>query len=127
MPGRATAANGREALERRRDLGTLTWHGPAVMLFARSGFAIVAQALVAAIFALRSSPTPWRDSEPWLPVYGTLIDAGCLVLLSRLAHREGIGLLDLIAGCFRRCRSRCSRRCSTYAFEGCFRSRLRTR
>jgi hypothetical protein len=27
-----------------------------------------------------------------LPVYGTLIDAGCLVLLWRLTRREGIGL-----------------------------------
>jgi hypothetical protein len=29
-------------------------------------------------------------------VYGTLIDAGCLALLWRLARREGIRLLDLI-------------------------------
>ncbi len=89
-------ANDSEALSRRRDAGTLTWRGPAVMLFARSAFAIVAQALVAAIFALRSSPTPWRDSEPWLPVYGTLIDAGCLLALWRLTRREGIRLCDLV-------------------------------
>ena len=56
----------------------------------------MAQALVAAIFALRSSPTPWHDAEPWLPVYGTLIDAGCLALLWQLTRREGIGLFDLI-------------------------------
>jgi uncharacterized protein len=40
-----------------------------------------AQALVAAVFARRASPNPWHDAEPWLPVYGTLIDAGCLALL----------------------------------------------
>jgi len=51
-----------------------------------------AQALVAAVFALRSSPTPWHDAEPWLPVYATLIDAGCLALLWRLTRREGIRL-----------------------------------
>jgi hypothetical protein len=66
------------------------------MLFARTAFAIAAQALVAAVFALRSSPTPWHDAEPWLPVYGTLIDAGCLALLWRLAHCEGIRLFDLV-------------------------------
>jgi membrane protease YdiL (CAAX protease family) len=66
------------------------------MLFARSACAVGAQALVAAIFALRPSPTPWHDAEPWLPVYGTLIDAGCLALLWRLTRREGIGLFELV-------------------------------
>jgi membrane protease YdiL (CAAX protease family) len=84
------------ALVRREDAGALTWRGPMFMLVARSAFAIVAQALVAGIFALRSSPAPWHDAEPWMPVYGTLIDLGCLTLLWRLTRREGIGLGDLI-------------------------------
>ncbi|HEY7118159.1 MAG TPA: CPBP family glutamic-type intramembrane protease [Tepidisphaeraceae bacterium] len=88
--------NSREALLGRVEAGALTWRGPALMLFARAGCAVAAQALVAGMFALRSSPTPWRDSEPWLPVYGTLIDAGCLALLWRLARREGIGLFELV-------------------------------
>jgi membrane protease YdiL (CAAX protease family) len=88
--------NSHEALLRRQKAGTLTWRGPALMLLARSVFAVGAQAVVAAIFALRASPTPWHDSEPWLPVYGTLIDAGCLALLWRLTRREGIGLFDLV-------------------------------
>src|SRR5262245_15808529 len=67
----------------------------ALMLFARTALAVGAQAVVAAVFALRGSPTPWRDSEPWLPVYGTLIDAGCLVLLLLFTRREGIRLFDL--------------------------------
>ena len=74
----------------------LTWRGPALMLFARAACAVVAQGLVAAVFALRSSPTPWHDAEPWLPVYGTLIDAGCLALLWLLTRREGIRLFDLV-------------------------------
>jgi len=88
--------NSHEALFRRRDAGLLTWPGPAVMLFARTACAVGAQAVVAAFFALRASPTPWRDSEPWLPVYGTLIDTGCLLLLWRLTRREGIHLFDLV-------------------------------
>ena len=87
--------NSRQALLRRRDAGTLTWRGPALMLFARSACAIGAQALVAAIMTVRSSASPWRDAEPWLPVYGTLIDLGCLLLLGWLTRREGIHLLDL--------------------------------
>jgi hypothetical protein len=89
-------SNSSEALVRRLEAGTLTWRGPALMLFARSACAVGAQALFAAIFALRSSPTPWHDAEPWLPVYGTLIDAGCLALLWRLTRREGIRLFDLV-------------------------------
>jgi hypothetical protein len=88
--------NSHEALLRRQEAGTLTWRGPALMLFARAAFAVGAQAVVAAVFALRASPTPWHDAEPWLPVYGTLIDAGCLALLWRLTRREGIGLFDLV-------------------------------
>jgi CAAX prenyl protease-like protein len=91
-----TSPNDKAALAHRLAAGTLTWRGPALMLFARSACAVAAQALVAAIFALRSSPTPWHDAEPWLPVYGTLIDAGCLALLWRLTRREGIGLFDLV-------------------------------
>ena len=88
--------NSREALLPRRDAGTLTWRGPALILFARAACAVGAQAIVAAIFALKSSPHPWHDSEPWLPVYGTLIDAGCLALLWRFTRREGIRLFDLV-------------------------------
>lgn len=91
----AAGSNSHEALLRRLDLATLTWRGPALMLFARTACAVGAQALVAAVFALRASPTPWHDAEPWLPVYGTLIDAGCLALLWRLTRCEGIGLFDL--------------------------------
>jgi membrane protease YdiL (CAAX protease family) len=88
--------NGREALLQRRDATRLTWRGPALMLFARAFFAVVAQALVAVVLLLQSSPTPWRDAAAWLPVYGTLIDAGCLGMLWWLTRREGIRLFDLV-------------------------------
>ena len=89
--------NSYEALLRRRNAGTLRWRGPALMLFARAACAVGAQAVVAAVFALRSSSTPWHDAEPWLPVYGTLIDAGRLALLWRLTRREGIRLCRIKA------------------------------
>ncbi len=66
------------------------------MLFARPVLAVVAQGLVATIFAAQGSSHPWRAAAPWLPVYGSLIDAGCLGLLWRLTRREGINLADLI-------------------------------
>ena len=89
--------NSRKAILRRRMNGTLTWRGPALMLLARPACAAAAQAVVALVFLARASPAPWRDAEPWLPVYGTLIDAGCLALLWRLTRREGIPLLALVA------------------------------
>jgi membrane protease YdiL (CAAX protease family) len=66
------------------------------MLFARAALGVGAQAVVVVVFIVRSSPTPWHDAEPWLPVYATLIDAGCLALLWRLTRSEGIGLFDLV-------------------------------
>src|SRR5262245_62749206 len=97
--------NSHEALLRRREAGTLDWRGPALMLPARAVLAVGAQAVIAAVFVLRGSPTPWHDAEPWLPVYGTLIDAGCLALLWRLTRREGVRLWDLVG--FERARLCC--------------------
>jgi hypothetical protein len=57
--------NDDRASRRRLDAGTLTWRGPVLMLFARSICAVAPQALVAVIFALGSSPTPWLDAAPW--------------------------------------------------------------
>jgi uncharacterized protein len=91
-----SSANSHGTLLHRREMGALTWRDPALMLFARAALAVGAQAVVAAVFALRRSLTPWQDAEPWLPVYGTLIDIGCLALLWRLTRREGIGLVDLV-------------------------------
>ena len=88
--------NSEEALIGRLNAGSLTWSGPAIILFARSVFAVGAQGVTAAIFAFRSSPSPWLDAAPWLPVYGTLIDAGCLILLWFFTRRENLRLFDLV-------------------------------
>ena len=93
----ADVANSRAAIARRRAMGRVTWPGLTLMLFARSIFSFLAQALVAGVYALQSSPTPWLDAAGWFPVYATLIDAGCLVALWRLTRREGIALLDLLS------------------------------
>lgn len=63
----ATDVNSRSDLLQRRAAGTLTWRDPALMLLARAALAQVAQGVVAVIFLLRASPTPWQDSESWLP------------------------------------------------------------
>lgn len=88
--------NSQAALIERREAGTLAWPGPALMLFGRPAFAVLAQAIVALIFANRGSATPWSEAGAWIPVYGALIDVGCLASLWWLTHKEGIRLRDLV-------------------------------
>jgi hypothetical protein len=88
--------NSRVVLERRHAAGAVTLGGPASMLFARSFFAIAANAFVAVILAVQGATEPWRDAARWFPVYATLIDVSCLALLWGLMRREGARLLDLI-------------------------------
>lgn len=91
-----TVPNSCAAIRERRGAGELSWFGPAVMLFARPALAVVAQGLVAAIYAGHGSAMPWRDAGPWLPIYAIVIDGGCLSLLWWFTRTEGIGLSDLI-------------------------------
>lgn len=55
LEGEVTATNEDVALVRREKTRALTWRGPVLRLVARSTFAVVAHALVAIIFAVRSS------------------------------------------------------------------------
>jgi len=66
------------------------------MLFARSIFAVAAYALVVALLAVEGSAEPWREAGRWFPVYATLIDVGCLALLSILVRQEGATVFDLV-------------------------------
>ncbi len=59
---------------------------------------MLAQSLVAGGYAVQGHPDPWQAAAPWLPVYGSLIDVGCLLLLAWLVRREGLRLRDLIIG-----------------------------
>jgi len=74
--------------------GRITWAGPLIMLVARSVLAVVCQALVAALLTPGSADA-WNEAGHWWRVYGTAIDAGCLILLFWLTRREGIRLFDL--------------------------------
>jgi hypothetical protein len=62
---------------------------------ARTGLMLVVQVLVATVFLLRGHPSPWRAQAPWWTVDATLVDIGCLLMLSRMTRGEGIRLVDL--------------------------------
>jgi hypothetical protein len=75
----------------------MEWTAASIMIVSRTVFAILAQALVALLFFLGGNPHPWRASVPWWSIYGTLVDAACLLLLMRFTRREGVRIRDLIA------------------------------
>jgi hypothetical protein len=95
MSARDVLPNSKAAIQQRMRIGRLARTAPFLMVGARLVLALVAQGLVTVVFLLRRSPDPWSAAGPWWTVDGTLIDIGCLVLLSALTRREGISLVDL--------------------------------
>jgi membrane protease YdiL (CAAX protease family) len=66
------------------------------MLVARSAFILLAQGLTFLLFLQLNIPNASVVIRNWWPVYGTLVDIGCLGIMYYLTRREGIRLLDLI-------------------------------
>ena len=76
--------------------GRFLRYGPLLMLFARSGFILLVQGIIYLLFLSLDVPNASVVIRNWWPVYGTLVDIGCLGLLFWLTRREGIRLTDLI-------------------------------
>jgi protein-S-isoprenylcysteine O-methyltransferase Ste14 len=89
------ASNSPSAIQQRIQAGRIGWASPLVLTAARTGLILLVQALVATAFLIRGVPSPWRAQAPWWTVYATLVDVGCLLLLSLEARREGLRLVDL--------------------------------
>jgi hypothetical protein len=62
----------------------------------RSVFILVAQGLTLLILLLFNVPNAAVAIRNWWPVYGTLVDLGCLAMLFFLTRREGIRMVDLL-------------------------------
>jgi hypothetical protein len=90
------AINSQEAIQPRVTEGIIPRFGPLLMLFARPAFILLAQGLTYLLFLLLDVPNAGVVLRNWWPVYGTLVDIGCLGLLLWLTHHEGIRLFDLI-------------------------------
>ncbi|HEU0295305.1 MAG TPA: CPBP family intramembrane glutamic endopeptidase [Anaerolineales bacterium] len=88
--------NSSEVLQSRVGEGRIPRYGPMLMLVARSVFLLLAQGITFLILRGLSVQDPAVEVRNWWPVYGTLVDFGCLGLLLWLTRREGIRLLDLI-------------------------------
>lgn len=88
--------NTQEAIQARLSEGRIPRFGPMLMLVARSAFILLAQGLTLLIFLQLGVANASVVIRNWWPVYGTLVDIGCLALLFWLTKREGIQLFDLI-------------------------------
>jgi membrane protease YdiL (CAAX protease family) len=88
------SVNSANEIQMRVQAGKLSWVGPLIALVARSILAVICQALLAAVF-FRGKAGAWDQAGAWWRVYGTVIDAGTLLLLTWLTRREGIRLFDL--------------------------------
>ncbi len=91
-----TPSNSFEAIQSRLAEGRIPRYGPILMLFARSAFILLAQGITFLLFLQLKIPNASVVIRNWWPVYGTLVDFGCLGLLIWLTRREGIRLSDLI-------------------------------
>jgi membrane protease YdiL (CAAX protease family) len=74
----------------------LSWWPVILFLPARLIFAFVSQSLTAGFFALNGSTHAWQDATAWWPVYSTLTDVLCLVMLTWLLRREKMQVFDLV-------------------------------
>jgi hypothetical protein len=76
--------------------GRIPRYGPVLMLFARSAFILLAQGITFLLLQQLRIPNAQVAIRSWWPVYGTLVDIGCLGLLVWLTRQEGIRLVDLV-------------------------------
>ncbi len=88
--------NSFESSQSRLAEGRIPRYGPWLMLIARSALILIAQGLTFLLFVQLNVPKAAVVIRNWWPVYGTLVDLGCLGLLFWLTRREGIHLLDLV-------------------------------
>ena len=88
--------NSQKAIEARLSKGYIPRYGPMLILLARSTLILIVQGIVLLLFILLDVPDAKIQIRNWWPVYGTLVDFGCLGLLYYLTKREGIRILDLV-------------------------------
>ncbi len=88
--------NSQQAVQSRFAEGRIPRFGPMLMLIARSAFILIAQGIMFLIFRFLNVQNVSVVIRNWWPVYGTLVDFGCLGLLIWLTRREGIRLSDLV-------------------------------
>jgi hypothetical protein len=90
-------ANSTAAIRRQISMPTKLWAGVLLVLLTRTLFFVLAQSLVALIFALQHHPTPWQASAAWWPADGVLANLLGLALLFVMTRRERMSLWALVS------------------------------
>ncbi len=88
--------NSLDAIKSRLAGERIPQYGPILMLFARPALILLVQGILFLLFLQMNVQNAAVAVRSWWPVYGTLVDLGCLGLLTWLTRREGIRLFDLI-------------------------------
>ena len=70
--------------------------GVMLLLVARLSFAFIAQTLIAGLYLVAHYDLPWQSAAAWWVVDGTLVDLGCLWIISVLIRREGLRLKNIL-------------------------------
>lgn len=68
---------------------------PWLMLISRSVLFLLFQALIALVFLITGTPSPWDESTRWWMFAATLTNFVSIFLLARLYHSEGRRFFDL--------------------------------
>jgi uncharacterized protein len=90
-------ANSTTAIRQRIDRPKNTWVAVLLVLVTRTLFFVLAQSLVALIFAVQRHPTPWLVAASWWPADGVLANILGLAFLKVMTMREGISLWALVS------------------------------
>ncbi len=85
-----------ECIQSRLAEGRIPRDGTVLLLISRSAFILLAQGRARLFVFLLNVPNAAITIRTWWPVYGTLVDIGCLGIMYYLTQREGIRLIDLI-------------------------------
>lgn len=96
QPPPVDGVNSFAAVQERASAGTIGWTGPILLLGARTVLLLVCQSSLALVFYLCGKPSPLQAAGQWWVVYGTAVDAGCLIGLRFFLRREGLQLRNLL-------------------------------
>jgi len=89
--------NSTTAIRQRIATPAAIWGGVVLVLTTRTLFFVLAQSLVALVFAIQRHPAPWQAAAHWWPADGVLANLLGLALLVVMTRREGIGLWALVS------------------------------
>jgi len=87
--------NSKHLIEDRVNEGKISRSWPVLIVFSRLIFAVITQSLVAILF-FSKAVSPLQAAGDWWPVYGTLIDLACLLLITWLLKKENLRFSDLL-------------------------------